>query len=141
MSQIKPASEGETVVIPIVEETFDVQKRRAETGRVHITKVVREREELVDEPLLHEEVEVERVAINRVVDGPITARHEGDTLIIPVLEEVLVVEKRLVLKEELRITKRLIQAHKPQQVTLRSEAATVERINSQKPTANPPRKE
>ena len=55
-------------------------------------------------------------------------RSEEDTLIIPVLEEVLVVEKRLLLKEEVRITKRE-ETHTPQRVTLRREEAAVERIN------------
>ncbi|MCA1628121.1 MAG: YsnF/AvaK domain-containing protein, partial [Acidobacteria bacterium] len=62
--------------------------------------VVREREEIVDELLLKEAVEVERVIINREVDAPVPVRYEGETMIVPVLEEMLVVEKRLVLKEE-----------------------------------------
>jgi len=123
---------GEAAVIPIIEEELDVRKRKVETGKVRITKIVREREELVDEPLLKEDVEVERVAINRMVDAPVPVRYEGDTMIVPVLEEMLVVEKRLVLKEELRITKRQSEFHLPQQVTLRSEEITVERADGHK---------
>ena len=95
---------GAETAIPRVAEEIDVQKRRVETGRVRATKVVRERQEVVDEPLARDEVDVQRVAVNRVVAGSVGTRQEGDTLIIPLLEEVLVVEKRLLVREELRIT-------------------------------------
>jgi uncharacterized protein (TIGR02271 family) len=120
----------QSLVIPVMVEDLDVQKDKKEAGRVRIRKVVREREELVDEPLLREEVIIERVPINRFVEAAIPLRSEGDTVIISLLEEVPVVEKRLMLKEELRITVRRVEAHKPTSVTLRSEEVTVERITS-----------
>lgn len=120
--------EGETVRMPIVEEQLNVRKRVRETGRVRLTKHVETRHEVVDEPLLHEEVEVERVPVDRYVDEPVAIRSEGDTTIVPVLEEVLVVEKRLLLKEELHITKRRTERRQPQDVTLRSERVEVERL-------------
>jgi stress response protein YsnF len=79
---------------------------------------------------MREEVHVRRVPINRVVDGPIPVRHVGDTMIISLLEEVLVVEKRLMLKEELHITKGEVETYKPQRVILRSEEATIERVDA-----------
>jgi uncharacterized protein (TIGR02271 family) len=121
---------GQSLVVPVMVEELDVQRRKVETGRVRINKVVREREELVDEPLLREEVIVERVPINRFVEEAIPLRSEGDTIIVSLLEEVPVVEKRLMLKEELRITVRRVEAHKPMPVTLRGEEATVEHIAS-----------
>jgi uncharacterized protein (TIGR02271 family) len=87
------------------------------------------REEVVDQPLLSEEVSVERVPINRFVDEAIPIRYEGDTMIISLLEEVPVVEIRLVLREELRITKRQVEARRPARVTLRHEEATVEHLD------------
>jgi stress response protein YsnF len=54
-----------------------------------------------------------------------------------VLEEVLVVEKRLLLKEEVRITKRRIETHMPQRVILRREEVAVERINGEGEVSNP----
>ncbi len=77
-------------------------------------------------PLLSEEVSVERVPIHRFMDEAIPVRYEGDILIVSLLEEVPVVQKRLMLKEELRITTRQVEAHKPVRVTLRREEATVE---------------
>ncbi|HEX7174066.1 MAG TPA: YsnF/AvaK domain-containing protein [Pyrinomonadaceae bacterium] len=124
--------EEATVVVPVIAETLQVEKRTVESGGVRVRKVVHEREEVVDEPLMHEEVQVKRVAVGRIVDGPVPVRHEGDTMIIPLLEEVLVVEKRLMLKEELHVRKESVETHRPQRVTLRSEEAFVERIGDEK---------
>jgi len=122
-------TDAQPLVVPVMVEELDVQKRQVTTGRVRISKVVHEREELIDEPLLREEVVIERVAINRFVDAVIPVRYEGDTMIVSLLEEVPVVEKRLMLKEELHITRRQVEAHKPLHVTLRSEEATVEHVD------------
>jgi len=124
---------GEKLVVPVVHEVMDVQKRWVESGRVRVTKVVHQHEEIVDEPLLREDVEVERIAINRAVDGPVAIRHEGDVTIVPILEEVLVVEKRLVLKEELHIRKRRSEVSQPQRIVLRTEEATVEHVKDKSP--------
>jgi uncharacterized protein (TIGR02271 family) len=124
------AAGEQPLVVPVMVEELDVQKHTMETGRVRINKVIRQREELVDEPLLREEVLIERVPINRFVEEAIPLRSEGDTVIVSLLEEVPVVQKRLMLKEELRITVRRVEAHKPISVTLRSEEATVEHIAS-----------
>lgn len=118
---------GEPFVLPVIAEKVVIQKHTRITGRVRISKGVQEREELVDQPLLRQTVQVERVPINRVVDGEIPVRYDGDTTIISVLEEVLVVEKRLILKEELHITQRQEQHHQPQRIVLRTEDITVER--------------
>ena len=125
------------LVWPVIQEVLDVHTSPVETGRVRIRKIVHEREEIVDPPLVRDEVDIERVPINRVVEGPISVRSEEDTLIIPVLEEVLVIEKRLLLKEEVRITKRRVETHMPQRVTLRREEAAVERINREGDENNP----
>jgi uncharacterized protein (TIGR02271 family) len=121
-------SGGQPLVLPVIQETLDVQTRTVETGRVRIRKMVHEREEIVDPPLWRDEVIIERVPINRGVEGPISARSEGETLIIPLVEEVLVVETRLLLKEEVCITTRRVETHRPQRVTLRREDAAVEHI-------------
>ena len=115
-------------MIPLVEEQIRVGTRVRETGRVRLTKHVDTETVVVDEPLLREEVEVERVAVGRYVDEPLGVRHEGDTTIIPIMEEVLVVEKRLLLKEELHVTKRQTEVHEPQQVSLRKQHVEVERL-------------
>lgn len=124
---------GEPLVIPVIVEELEIQKRVVETGKIRITKVVHEQEALVDEPSWHDEVTVTRVPVQRVVDGPIPVRHEDDTMIISIMEEVLVVEKRLLLKEELHIRKQRVETHQPQHITLRSEEARIERLNHTEP--------
>jgi uncharacterized protein (TIGR02271 family) len=120
---------GRPFVVPVIVEALEIDKRRVETGRVRIRKVVHEREEVIEQPLLSEEVSIERVPIHRFVDEAIPIRYEGDTMIISLLEEVPVVEKRLMLREELRITTRHVEAHRPVRVTLRREEATVEHLD------------
>lgn len=118
-------------VIPVIEERLRVEKRLEETGTVRISKQVTEYEQPVTIALLKEEIHVERVAINQLIDSPPPAlRYEGETMIIPVLKEVAVVEKRLMLVEELHIVKRQNQMQETQQVKLRKEDIKVERTNA-----------
>jgi uncharacterized protein (TIGR02271 family) len=127
--------EDGTVVVPVIAEQLEVQKRTVEAGGVRVRKTVSEREEVVDVPLLREEVQVRRVPVGRVVEGPVPVRHVGDTIIVSLLEEVLVVEKRLMLKEELHITKEQVETYRPQRVVLRTEEAVVERVGDPAPRA------
>jgi uncharacterized protein (TIGR02271 family) len=120
--------QNEPIVVPVLAEELEVQKRLIETGKVRITKVVHERETLVDEPLLHDKVAITRVPIQRVVDGPVPVREENGTTIISIVEEVLVVEKRWMLREEIHIRKQRIETHQPQRITLRSEEVQIERV-------------
>jgi uncharacterized protein (TIGR02271 family) len=125
----RAASSPEESVIPVIHEELEVGTRRMETGGgVRVNKTVEEREETVDPPLAREEVDVERVIIDRPIDTPVGVRYEGDTMIVPVLEEVLVVQKQLVLKEEIRITRRRTELRSPQRVIVRREHADVERM-------------
>ena len=121
------------IVIPLAAEQVAVGKRVVETGGVRITKTVSEREETADLPLMSDHVEVERIAINRVLDTAPEVRREGETLIVPILEEVLVVEKRLMLREELHIRMRREETHQPQQVVLRREDVQIERFTHNQP--------
>jgi uncharacterized protein (TIGR02271 family) len=116
-----------SAVVPLVEETLQVGKRKVETGKTTVRKLVHEREEVVDLSLTKEEVDVERVPVNRYVDGYLETRQEGDVTIIPVVEEVLVVEKRFLLKEEVRIVRRREEEPYRQTFTLRQEEVQVER--------------
>ena len=84
-----------------------------------------EREELVDLPLLSENYRVERVPINRTVDASPAARCVGDTTIIPIVEEVAVITKQLILREELHITRIRTEVHHAQSVKLKRERAEV----------------
>lgn len=117
----------EKLVIPLVAETFTVEKQESVTGVVRIHKTVTEHQELIDTPTYSESVQVERVSRGEWVDSIPQIRYEGQTMIIPVVEEVLVVEKRLRLREELRVTKHRTEETTPQSVTLRREEVTIDR--------------
>lgn len=118
---------GEETVIPVVEEEAQIKKRLVEQNRTRITKQVHMEEETIDTPLRQERVQVERVPMERIIDSPMTSRYDGDTLVIPVMEEVLIIEKKLLLKEEVRVTKYVGETEHQEIVTLRKEAVTVER--------------
>jgi stress response protein YsnF len=119
-------------VLPLVEEALRVGKRLVETGRVRVSISTDTHERLVRETLRTERAEVERVAVGReLADGeeaPTTRQEEDGTVVVPVLEEILVVERRLVLREEIRL--RLVAAEEAveQPVTLRRQRAEVERL-------------
>ena len=130
LRQAAAISSGEPpLIIPVIHEELQVAKRTVETGGgVRIKKTSREEEEMVDVPLIHEQVEVERVPVDRLLDAPVPVRHIGDTIIIPVVEEVLVVQKRLRLVEEVHIRKKRVETRRPQTFVLRKEQAIVERL-------------
>lgn len=131
-----PASPQRTV--PVVEEVLTVDKRTVQTGVTRIVKRVHEREEVIDHPLLQEKAEVERVPVNRFVETTVPVREQDGTTIIPILEEVLVVEKRLLLKEELHIRTVAETVHRPRTVTLRSEEVEIESIDTPEPAEKHP---
>jgi uncharacterized protein (TIGR02271 family) len=114
-------------VVPLAREEIEVQKRTVERGRLRVRKTVHNREELVEQPLQHDEITVERIAVNREIDAPLQPRYERDALVIPVIEEVLVTRKQLVLKEEIFIRRRCVESMHQERVTLRSEDVEVER--------------
>ena len=124
----------EEAVVPIVQEELHIEKQKVETGRVRLTKTVQEREVMVTEPSMQEDIQIERVPVNRWLSEPASVRYEGDMMIIPVMEEVPVVEKRLRLKEELRVTKRQITSQRSEPVRLRTEDVRVERMPAQTPS-------
>ncbi len=126
---------GEGMVIPVIREEARVTRREVERGGVRVHKRVEEREEVVEEPAYREEVTVERVTLGQPIEQEIGSRQEGDTLIIPVLEEMLVVEKRLVLKEEIRITKRRIEETEQARIVLRQEHVEIEELGGTEPVA------
>jgi uncharacterized protein (TIGR02271 family) len=128
----------EDELIPIVEEEVRVDKREVVTGRVRIRTIVETLEETARASLDGETVEVQRVPIDRVVDVAPQVRNEGDVTVIPVVEEVVVVEKRLVLKEELHVRRHRTTESVEVPVTLRKQRAIVERLPPDGETDNEP---
>lgn len=97
---------GEHVTVRRYEEVLEPSKRSVEAGTIAIHKRVETVPAEIDVEVGRDEIAVERVPLNRPIDAMPSVRQEGDTMIIPVVEEVLVTEKRLVLREEVRVTRR-----------------------------------
>lgn len=122
-----PRDEDSSIVLPVTQEQLKVDRQTVQTGSVAIHKTIQEQVQVVDEARYSEELEIERVPINQPVDTPPPVRHEGETLVIPLVEEVLYVEKRLVLREEIRVKKLRKELREPKEVTLRQEQVEIER--------------
>ena len=116
-------------MIPLYRETLSLSKRQVERGRVRVRVDVRveERERTFEQVLERHDVEVEHVPVNRVVESVPETRQEGDVLIIPIVEEEVVLVRRLVLREELHVHRRTTRRTEQFTVTLRSERAEVTR--------------
>lgn len=115
--------------LEIMEEQLSVNKEVVDSGKVYINKKVVEETEKISVPVAHEEVEVTRVAVNKPVDTPPEIRYEGNTTVIPVIKEVLVVEKKLMLVEEIHVTKHVIEKKEERSMPLRKEEVNVEKYS------------
>jgi len=102
---------------------------------VQIARVTHEREQLIDELLAREAVEIERTPIGQHVDAIPAVREEGDTIVVPIVEEVLVVDRRLFLKEEVRIRRVRSTERHQESVTLRHQEAVVTHLPVEAPAA------
>jgi uncharacterized protein (TIGR02271 family) len=125
------SAEGERIVLEEAAERLQVGVREIETGRVRVARSVETFEETIDVPLERETVSVERVPVGSFVDRTPEVRREGDTLVFPVVEEVLVVEKRLRLVEEVRVVQRTSRETATETHTLRRTRVESERLPSE----------
>ena len=132
------SSSSETT--PVFEEKLRVATADRDADRVTIRTIVSERTEYAALELKSSDLIVERIAINRVVDAAPSVRQEGDTVIVPVIKEIMVVEKRLLLKEEIQVRQQPIVQHVREPVVLRSEEVSVNRHPPLTPQPEPQEK-
>ena len=112
--------------VPVLEERLDVGTRPVELGEVRLHKTIELFEQVARQPILREDVIVERVEMHQELDAPAEPHMDGDWFVVPIMEEVLVVQKRLVLKEEVRIKKRQVTEEYEVREQLRREHLDVE---------------
>jgi stress response protein YsnF len=117
------------VVVPVVSEELHAGAAPVVTGGVRVTKRVHTHEEILEQELRRTHAEVKRVRTDRVVDGPQPARREGKTLIVPIVSEILRVEKHWVVTEEIHITQSEETERVRQTVPISREEAQVERMD------------
>ena len=119
---------SEQARVPVLDENLHVGVSKVETGRVRASKKVHEEDLIVSGPVTNDELSIERIPLNTYVDAPPQVRYEGDTMVIPVVEEEVVVQTRLKLVEEVRITRRQVERTVERPVTLRKEEVVIERL-------------
>jgi len=122
------AAAGEVVRVPLTEEVVNVSKREVVTGRIRIRTLEESSDQLVRQELDTAQVSVTRIPVNRIVDRTPVPRTEGDLTIVPVLEEVLVVETKLMLKEEIHIRRTQTKETVEHSVKLRKQRAVIEEL-------------
>jgi stress response protein YsnF len=113
--------------IPLHVEEISVSRHEIKKAKIQVALVTGTREQLIDEELTHVRVEIERVPIDRTVEVAPPTRQEGDITIIPIVEEIVVVERRLVLKEEVRVRRVSTKEQHQETVVLRQQEAVVTR--------------
>lgn len=113
--------------IPIIQEEAHVTKRAVEIEHVRVHTSLAEETVVVSDELRREHVEVTRIPVDREVAEAPPIRTEGDVTIVPVLEERLVVEKRLFLVEELHLRRTSVNERVELPTTLRRTHVEVER--------------
>ena len=118
---------SDDLTIPIVEEEATILKRSVETERVSVRTSSDEEQVLVQDELRREHVEITRVPKDEEVAEAPAIRTEGDVTIVPVLEERLVVEKRLFLVEELHLRRSVAHQAVELPTTLRRTRVEIER--------------
>jgi uncharacterized protein (TIGR02271 family) len=117
-------------VVPVVAEELDIQRREVPTGGIRVHRRVLEHEEEVDMPLRREHVQVKRVLLDQDVEGPLPVRREGDTIIIPVVEEVVTVSRRYRLKEEVHVMKTVRTERYQERIPVQRQEAVIEEFNA-----------
>ena len=119
---------GATSTLQLHREELEVTRLRVKGQAVRVSTRTTTQDQDVDEPLTQETVQVERVVIGRAIEAAPPVRVEGDVTIIPVVEETLIVERRLILKEEIHMRRVRTIEHHRETVTLRRQEAEVTRL-------------
>lgn len=125
------------VVVPVIAEELHADAVPVETGGVRVTKRIETHEEVLAQELRKSHVEIKRVKTERVVDGPQPVRRSGETLIVPVVSEVLRIEKQWVVTEEIHITEIEQREHVEQKVEVNREIPRIERLDAKGNVVSP----
>lgn len=117
----------EVVRVPVVAEEARVGTRVVESGRITVRSAVAANEATVSDTLTRYGATVDRVAIGREIESVPGIREEGDLLYIPVVEEELVISRRLVLKEEIVVRRSVEERRVEVPVTVRRTEVAIDR--------------
>lgn len=115
-------------IVTLAEERATISRRVVQTGVVRVSTATEAIEHVERTSLGIERVEVEHHPVNAWVDAMPQVREEGEVTIVPLVEERLVVEKRLFVTEEVHIRRVRSTEEVEVPVTLRRQHAVVERL-------------
>lgn len=121
------------IVLPLQAEELEVSKHPRISDTVRVSRVTRHYEAAVSKLLACERVVVERVPIGAFVASMPEVREEGDTIIIPIVEETPVIERRLMLTEELHVKRVRSEKEYRENVMLRKQEALITRLPAEEP--------
>ena len=113
----------ETKRITRAAEELQIDKRAAKTGEVRVSKHVETEHVRQSVPVQREEVRVQRRPVERAVGSAADMR--DDEIVVPVIEEEVVVEKRPVVKEEVVVSKAKVAGERTVEADLRREEVDV----------------
>jgi uncharacterized protein (TIGR02271 family) len=119
--------EEESRRIPLRDEEIEVRKHREKVGEVVIRKDVVEEQRTIDVPVTREEIKIERHTVDRPAEGPMPSPgHEEEVLRVPVYEDVVDVEKRQHVHEEVVVSPEDVTTHEHVTETIRREVPELE---------------
>ena len=121
----RPAMDGQQS-LELREEELRARKHSVQAGKVELAKEVVSEQRTIDVPVTHEEVTIERRAIDhQPSETPI--RDSDATISIPVRDEQVTADKRAVVYEEVNVGKRTVQDTEHVAETVRREQAVVDK--------------
>lgn len=120
----------------LLAEDVAVSRRCVAGDTVRVESVTRNRDHHIDETLFHTRVEVERLPIGLPVDAVPPTREEGETIILSVVEEVIVIERRIILKEEVHIRRVHVSERHQETVLAREQSIEITRAETASPAAD-----
>lgn len=124
----KRGGSGRVERLTLSEEELRVGKRAVPAGEAHVHKTVETQHVSQKVPLAHEELVIEKrpIQAGASTSGPIG----DDEVRIPLMQEEAVVDKRTVAREEVVISKKLVQDEKTVEADLRREKLDVDRTDT-----------
>jgi uncharacterized protein (TIGR02271 family) len=124
----RPGPDPATETISLTEEQLAIDVHERDRGVVRIRKEVEVTpvHETVD--LRRDDIRIERRQVDQPVDAMREPWHDGETLVVPVYEEVVVADKRLMLREEIRITRKSVTEPLTVDDTVRRHRVDIEHI-------------
>lgn len=116
--------------LKVIEESFEVTKKVIDKAKVELQKSISTENHSVNVELNEEKILVRRIPKNEIVNViPESVRYEDGVMIISVLKEVAVVEKKMMLVEEIHVIKQQEQKTETIQVPVCREEVTITRTD------------